>query len=89
MAISLHREFTIGIDDRDLGLYVKAFGQDAAGELYLLAGTNLGPFGTGGMVLKIVDLCTARIPGDLNNDCVVNDADLAILNEHWLESALR
>jgi glucose/arabinose dehydrogenase len=89
LGTGLIREFKIGVNDRDLGLYVKAFGQDAAGELYLLAGTNLGPFGTGGVVLKIVDLCTARIPGDLNNDCVVDDADLAILNEHWLESALR
>ena len=89
LGTGLNREFTIGIDDRDLGLYVKAFGQDADGELYLLAGNNLGPFGTGGMVLKIVDLCTARIPGDINNDCEVNDADLAILNEHWLESAFR
>ncbi|MBL7188263.1 MAG: PQQ-dependent sugar dehydrogenase [Phycisphaerae bacterium] len=89
LGTGLIREFKIGISDRDLGLYVKAFGQDAAGELYLLAGTNLGPFGTGGVVLKIVDLCTARIPGDLNNDCVVDDADLAILNEHWLESARR
>jgi hypothetical protein len=25
------------------------------------------------------------IPGDLNGDCVVNDADLAILQSHWLE----
>jgi glucose/arabinose dehydrogenase len=54
----LIEEFIIGADDRNLGLYVKAFGQDAAGELYLLAGTNLGPFGTGGLVLKIVGLPT-------------------------------
>ena len=29
-------------------------GEDSAGELYLLAGTNLGPFGEDGMALKIV-----------------------------------
>jgi hypothetical protein len=52
----LIQEFKIGADDRDLGLYVKAFGQDAEGELYVLAGTNLGPFGTSGVVLKIVPL---------------------------------
>jgi hypothetical protein len=75
--------------DRNLGLYVKAFGQDAAGELYLLAGTNLGPFGAGGTVLKIVDPCTSRIPGDLNNDCQVNIVDLTILIEHWMENAVR
>jgi len=89
LGTGLIQEFKLGADDRDLGLYIKAFGQDAAGELYLLAGTNLGPFGAGGVILKIVDLCTMRIPGDLNGDCVVDDADLAILNEHWLESALR
>ncbi|MHC4433995.1 MAG: hypothetical protein ACYTBS_19305, partial [Planctomycetota bacterium] len=26
------------------------------------------------------------IPGDLNEDCVVNELDLAILEAHWLES---
>ncbi|OHB62811.1 MAG: hypothetical protein A2Y76_09620 [Planctomycetes bacterium RBG_13_60_9] len=25
------------------------------------------------------------LPGDLNGDCVVNDADLAILQAHWLQ----
>lgn len=89
LGTGLIREFKIGVNDRELGLYVKAFGQDAAGELYLLAGTNLGPFGAGGVILKIVDLCTARIPGDINNDCVVDVADLNILIDHWLENALR
>jgi hypothetical protein len=88
LGTGLIREFTVGVDDRKLGLYVKGFGQDAAGELYLLAGTNLGPFGTGGVVLKIVDLCTARIPGDLNSDCQVNFIDLNILFEHWLENTM-
>jgi hypothetical protein len=89
LATGLIQEFIIGADDRNLGLYVKAFGQDADGELYLLAGTNLGPFGTGGTVLKIVDLCTARIPGDINNDCRVDIEDLTILIEHWMENTLR
>ena len=38
-------------------------------------GVNLGQFGTGGVVLEIVDLCPVRIPGDINNDWVV-DIDL-------------
>jgi len=25
------------------------------------------------------------IPGDINEDCIVNELDLAILEEHWLE----
>jgi hypothetical protein len=35
-------------------LFVKAFGCDANGELYVLAGANIGPSGTSGQVLKIV-----------------------------------
>lgn len=49
-------EFVIGIDDRELGLYIKGFGQDLDGEIYLLVSSNLGPYGTGGKVLKIVDI---------------------------------
>ncbi|UCG58506.1 MAG: hypothetical protein JSU70_03155, partial [Phycisphaerales bacterium] len=89
LGTGLIEEFVIGVDDRDLGLYVKAFGQDADGELYVLAGTNLGPFGSGGSILKIVDLCTRRIPGDINNDCQVNYFDLVVMLSHWLEDASR
>ena len=42
-------------------------------------GVNLGPFGTGGVVLEIVDLCPVRIPGDINNDCVVDVVDINML----------
>ncbi len=85
----LIEELMIGAGDRDPGLFVKAFGQDSSGELYLLAGTNLGPFGSSGLVLKIVDLCTTRLPGDINNDCKVDMRDLAIMTSYWLQSALR
>jgi len=54
LATGLIQEFIIGLDDRNLGLYVKAFGQDAYGELYLLAGGALGPYGDIGVILKIV-----------------------------------
>jgi glucose/arabinose dehydrogenase len=87
--IGLIRELVISVDDRALDLYVKGFGRDLDGEIYLLASSNLGPYGTGGKVLKIVDLCLYRIPGDVNNDCQVNMDDYDILLEHWLESAVR
>lgn len=48
------RELRIGNDERSLGLLLKGFGQDANGELYVLADTNIGPTGTTGRVLKIV-----------------------------------
>jgi hypothetical protein len=37
-----------------LKLFVKGMGQDPAGEVYVLASTALGPYGTTGVVLKIV-----------------------------------
>src|SRR5205823_13562559 len=48
------RELRIGNDERSLGLLLKGFGQDASGELYVLADTNIGPTGTTGRILKIV-----------------------------------
>ncbi|OHB62145.1 MAG: hypothetical protein A2167_00240 [Planctomycetes bacterium RBG_13_46_10] len=52
----LIQEFIIGADNHELGLYVKGFGVDADGEIYVLASSTLGPYGTGGVVLKIVGL---------------------------------
>jgi glucose/arabinose dehydrogenase len=50
-------EFQLGLADQPLGQFVKGFGQDAEGELYVLVSTALGPGGDTGRVLKIV-----RIP---------------------------
>ena len=79
----------IGVDNRDLNLYVKGFGQSLDGEIYLLASSNLGPSGSGGKIFKIVDLCLYRIPGDINYDCIVDVSDFNIFIEHWLESSIR
>ncbi len=86
------KELIIGLDDRALGLYLKAFGQDSSGELYVLAGTNLGPFSNLGKVLKIVNTdCTAGqdhvIPGDANKDCKIDFRDIAVIGLRWLECA--
>jgi glucose/arabinose dehydrogenase len=85
----LIHELVIGADDRALGLYIKGFGEDMEGNLYVLAGPDFGPFGTGGVVLRIVDRCRQRLPGDVNNDCRINVTDLAALAANWLQSALR
>jgi glucose/arabinose dehydrogenase len=50
-------EFGLGLSDLPLGSFVKGFGQDAEGELYVLVGQNGGPNGTTGRVLQLV-----RIP---------------------------
>jgi len=48
------KEFRIGIQERELGVLLKGFGQDANGEIYVLGDTNIGPTGTTGRVLKII-----------------------------------
>jgi hypothetical protein len=40
------RELTSGLDNRSLGLVLKRFGEDASGELYVLASSRIGPLGT-------------------------------------------
>jgi uncharacterized protein (TIGR03118 family) len=47
-------ELIIGTNDRPLGMFLKGFGQDAAGEIYVLGSTNLGPSGTAGTVFKLI-----------------------------------
>jgi len=40
--------------DNPLGLWLKGFGEDSNGEIYVLASGNLGPAGTTGVVLELV-----------------------------------
>jgi glucose/arabinose dehydrogenase len=47
-------EFRIETSDLPLNQFVKGFGQDANGELYLLSGLNGGPTGTSGRALMLV-----------------------------------
>jgi hypothetical protein len=48
------KEFRLGVDDRLLGLWVKGWGEDASGELYVFASRVLGPAGNTGKMLKII-----------------------------------
>lgn len=47
-------EMFFGADERGLGLFLKGFGRDEDGELYILGGPAAGPGGSGGVALKIV-----------------------------------
>ncbi len=47
-------ELQIGSENRPLGLWLKGFGIDPAGEVYICGSTELGPSGNGGAVWKIV-----------------------------------
>jgi glucose/arabinose dehydrogenase len=59
------QEFNLGLGDDSLGRFVKGFGEDEHGEIYVLASLNVGPGGSTGQVLKIVPLSTtARVTGD-------------------------
>ncbi|MGE5294173.1 MAG: PQQ-dependent sugar dehydrogenase [Solirubrobacterales bacterium] len=49
-------ELLIGAEQKPLNLFVKGMGQDLDGEVYILGSTALGPYGTTGVVLKIVGL---------------------------------
>ena len=48
------KELRLGLEDRPLGLYLKGFGEDSAGELYVFVSKPQGPTGVGGVMLKIV-----------------------------------
>ena len=48
------RELKIGKTTRPLGLWLRGFGKDLKGEIYVLGTKNLGPSGSTGLVLKIV-----------------------------------
>lgn len=58
------RELIIGSDDRPLGLWLKGFGQDRDGEVYVCGSQNLGPSGTTGVVLKIAPIPSANAAGE-------------------------
>ncbi len=53
------REAIVGANDRPLGFWIKGFGQDAAGNVYICGSKTLGPSGATGAVLKIVPLAAA------------------------------
>ena len=77
-------EFQIGTNDRPLGIFLKGFGQDATGELYVFGSTNIGPSGTDGKVFKIVGLTTNQPANAFVQRNLVSDqggqADLADTN---------
>ena len=47
-------ELTLASNPNDVGYYLKGFGQDKEGEIYLTVSSILGPSGTAGKVFKLV-----------------------------------
>jgi glucose/arabinose dehydrogenase len=52
-------EFILGSADLPLGLWLKGFGEDANGEIYVMGSSDLGPTGTTGVVFELVPEPTA------------------------------
>ena len=46
----------LGLNARDLGGWVKGFGQDASGEIYVCTSDQLAPTGSGGKVWRLIPL---------------------------------
>ncbi|MCA8960173.1 MAG: PQQ-dependent sugar dehydrogenase [Planctomycetes bacterium] len=70
-------EFRLGSTDSPLGFFLKGFGTDEDGEIYVCIASNLGPTGTTGQVVR---LGAARdfIRGDTNGDGVRDIADVIV-----------
>jgi uncharacterized protein (TIGR03118 family) len=48
------KELRVGLADRSTGFWLRGFGEDDEGELYVFGSTVLGPTGTTGQMLKII-----------------------------------
>ncbi|HEY2614545.1 MAG TPA: hypothetical protein VGI42_02450, partial [Chthoniobacterales bacterium] len=79
LGASTIKELRLGNDDRPLGLFVKAFGRDANGEIYLLAGANIGPSQNGGQVLKLIPAPAAPALVNLSTRLRVQTGDNALI----------
>jgi glucose/arabinose dehydrogenase len=73
------RELRIGYDERPLGLFLKSFGLDANGEIYVLCDTAIGPTGTTGRILKIVPAPAAPALLNLSTRLKVQTGDNVLI----------
>ncbi len=71
------QEFQL-VDQDEVGRFVLGMGQDANGELYLMANSTGVPFDSTGVVLRIVPKT-----GDLDGDGIVGVPDLLVLLGSW------
>lgn len=66
-------EFRLAPFDHRLGLYLKGFGEDANGEVYVLTSQALAPFGTTGAVHRMT------VVGDSDGNRIMDEADIATM----------
>lgn len=56
LATGAIQEPRLGSPDRSLGLFLKGFGADENGEIYVLADAKLGPSGSGGEIFQVTTI---------------------------------
>jgi len=54
------QELRLGPEDRPAGFWLRGFGEDADGELYVFGSTELGPRGDTGQMLRIIPVAPAE-----------------------------
>lgn len=69
------QEVQIGAGSAAMGTYVKGIGEDDDGELYVITGTELSPYGTSGAVYRVI-APKEFLRGDSNSDDQVTLADV-------------
>lgn len=80
------RELRLGPLDAPLGSYLKGFGRDSDGELYLLVDPNIGPSGTGGKALKMVLIAPNTVVSRKTHGAAGNlDVNLPLLGKPGIE----
>ncbi len=67
------KELRLGLDDHPLGMFLKGFGEDSNGELYIFGSTNIGPSGTAGKMFKIVTPAAVVLPNSYAQSNLVSD----------------
>jgi glucose/arabinose dehydrogenase len=90
------KEFHLGLEDRPLGLWIKGWGQDATGELYVFCSKALGPSGATGRMLKLVpapesmDIAsiTPAQPGNIELDWTGGTGPFAIQQKNSINDPL-
>jgi hypothetical protein len=88
----LRRQLYLAPDNAPLGQFLKGFGEDENGELYVLVSTQLGPLGSAGSVLRIAPAFPATLTADptgLNKCRFISFQVPPSLVEGSVENALR
>ncbi len=74
------QELRLGLPEAPLGSLIKAFGQDANGEVYVLTDSSAAPSGTGGKVQKIASIQPAAAVSRKTQGAAQFDLNLLTVN---------